>query len=68
MVCCDKSDVDRVLTTPSGDYEQAYPQIPGGKPEAYFLNKTVRVTGRVRLHRNRPQIQVRDAEQIEVVQ
>ncbi len=36
-------------------------------PEQYFLNKTIRVTGEVRTHNSTPQLQVRKAEQIVVV-
>ena len=48
-------------------FKEAYPTITGPPEEAY-LGKTVRVTGRVDLHRGRPQIKVFDAEQIEVVE
>lgn len=48
-------------------YEEAYPGVPGGEPEAYYLNKKLRVTGEVTAYRNRPQIRVHDASQIEVV-
>jgi len=37
-------------------------------PEQYFLNQTVRVKGVVKTHRNRPQIQIRRADQIEIVE
>ncbi len=37
-------------------------------PQVYFLNKTIRVTGEVRQHRGRPQIQVRRGDQIQVVE
>lgn len=36
-------------------------------PEKHFLNKVIRVRGRVVLYRQRPQIQVRRKEQIELV-
>lgn len=49
-------------------FKEAYPGVPGGKPESYYLDKTIRVTGRVDLHRGRPQIKVYDADQIEVVE
>ena len=37
----------------------------GGAPEAAFLNKTVRVTGKVEDHRGRPQMKVNKKEQVE---
>lgn len=37
-------------------------------PERYFLNKTVRVTGQVKEHKGRAQIQVKNPEQIRVVE
>ncbi len=36
------------------------------RAESYFLNKTVRATGKVVLHRGTPQIQIREAGQIEI--
>lgn len=49
-------------------FKDAYGGVPGGRPEAYYLDQRVRVTGRVDLHRGRPQIKVYDAHQIEVVE
>jgi len=40
----------------------------GGDPADSLLHKTVRITGTVTTHQSRPQIQVRDARQIEVVE
>jgi hypothetical protein len=40
----------------------------GGKPEDYFLNKTVRVRGRIEMHKNRPQLKIEKAEQVLKVQ
>lgn len=37
------------------------------RPEDEYLNKTLRITGKVVLHRNRPQIQVHNLNQIEIV-
>ncbi|MFW6336481.1 MAG: hypothetical protein ACOC3G_05075 [Phycisphaeraceae bacterium] len=48
-------------------FKQAYPGVPGGDPAKHYLDKTIRVTGRVDLHRDRPQMKVYDADQIEVV-
>ena len=36
-------------------------------PEEYFLNHKVRVKGVVKTHRNRPQIQIRRVDQIEII-
>jgi|GEM_PF-1454663 len=36
-------------------------------PEKYFLNQTIQVTGQVEKHRGSPQIQVNDANQIQIV-
>jgi len=47
-------------------YQQAYKDIPG-RPENAYLNKTILVTGRVDVHRGRPQIKVFEADQIEIV-
>ena len=49
-------------------FQDAYPGVPGGEPETYYLDKTIRVTGRVDLHKGRPQIKVYDADQIKVVE
>lgn len=48
-------------------FRDAYAGVPGGKPEEHYLHKTIRVTGRVDLHKGRPQLKVYDADQIEVV-
>ena len=42
--------------------------VPDGRPDPYFLDKTVRVTGEVSAHRGRPQIKVNDKDQITVVE
>lgn len=36
-------------------------------PEVHFLNKTVRATGRIDLHNGRPQLKVKDKQQIEII-
>ncbi len=48
-------------------FPEAYKLLPD-PPEEHYLNKTLLVTGKVTLHRDRPQIQVRDVSQIEVVE
>jgi hypothetical protein len=48
-------------------FPEAYALLPD-PPEEHYLNKTLLVTGKVSLHRDRPQIQVRDVSQIEVVE
>lgn len=48
-------------------FREAYDDTPGGNPELAYLNHTIEVTGEVSTHRGRPQIQVRDASQIKVV-
>lgn len=40
----------------------------GGKPEAYFLNKTVKVRGKIELHKSRPQLKIEKAEQVLSIQ
>ena len=47
-------------------FEEAYPDLPG-PPQDIFRNKTIRATGVVTLHKGAPQIEVRDARQIEIV-
>lgn len=46
--------------------KKAFTDIPG-KPEHHYLHKTIRVTGQVGAHRDRPQIRVYDAKQIRIV-
>ena len=46
------------------DLFNAWPQ----PPEKYFLDKTVRATGRIDLHQGRPQIKVNNKSQIAVVE
>lgn len=48
-------------------FKQAYPGVPGGDPAKHYLDQTIRVTGRVDLHKGRPQIKVYDADQIKVM-
>lgn len=45
------------------DLLSAWPQ----PPDTYFMNKTVRATGQVHLHRGKPQIRIERKDQIEVV-
>lgn len=39
----------------------------GGKPEVFFKDKTVRVTGKVEEHKGRPQMKVKKSEQVQIV-
>jgi hypothetical protein len=48
-------------------FKEAFDLLPD-PPEQHYLNKTLLVTGKVTLHGDRPQIQVRDVSQIEVVE
>ena len=48
-------------------FKQVYDRVPDSAPERYYLHKTIRVTGPVRLYQNQPQIQVRDINQVEVI-
>ena len=47
-------------------FDDAFPGIPG-RPETYYKNKTLRVTGKVTVHKGRPNIEVKDPAQIKVV-
>lgn len=49
-------------------FREAYADTPDSNPELAYLNKTIEVTGEVSTHKGRPQIQVRDASQIKVVE
>ena len=46
--------------------KKAFTDIPD-KPKHHYLHKTIRVTGQVEAHRDRPQIRVYDAKQIRIV-
>lgn len=48
-------------------FDEVFTELPE-PPETYFLNKTVRVTGKVTQHRNRPNIEVQNITQIEIVE
>lgn len=48
-------------------FKDAYADLPE-LPEKYFLNKTLRVTGKVQLHKDRPQIQIHSMDQVEIVE
>ncbi len=48
-------------------FKEVFPQL-AGPPETVFLNKTLRITGKVSLHNNRPNIEVHDISQIEIVE
>lgn len=48
-------------------FKEAFELLPD-PPEAHYLNRTLLVTGKVSLHRDRPQIEVRDVSQIEAVE
>lgn len=39
-----------------------------GKPEVYFKNKTVRVTGEIEDHKGRPQMKIKKKEQVQVIE
>ncbi|MEL7087150.1 MAG: hypothetical protein AAGL98_01710 [Planctomycetota bacterium] len=47
-------------------FDEAFADLPA-PPEKFFLNKTIRVTGTVTLHRNRPNIEVQNIKQIKIV-
>ncbi|MBB6430093.1 OB-fold nucleic acid binding domain-containing protein [Algisphaera agarilytica] len=47
-------------------FKEVFDDLPQA-PEKYYLNKTIRVTGKVTQHRNRPNIEVRNIKQIEIV-
>lgn len=48
-------------------FKEAFELLPD-PPETHYLNKTLLVTGKVTMHRDRPQIEVNDVSQIEVVE
>jgi hypothetical protein len=48
-------------------FKEAFDLLPD-PPEEHFLNRTLLITGKITLHRDRPQIEVRDISQIEVVE
>lgn len=48
-------------------FKEAFDLLPD-PPEQHYLNMTLLVTGKVTLHRDRPQIEVHDVSQIEVVE
>ncbi len=48
-------------------FKEAFDLLPD-PPEEHYLNRTLLVTGKVTLHRDRPQIGVHDLSQIEVVE
>ncbi len=65
-ICFLNVDSNREFTVPV--FSGTFKDIPGGsKPEEYYLNKKVRVTGKVTLYRERPQIEVHDLRQINIV-
>jgi len=47
-------------------FDEVFAELPEA-PETYFLNKTIRVTGKVTQHRNRPNIEVQNIGQIEII-
>lgn len=47
-------------------FDEVFADLPEA-PEDYFLNKTIRVTGKVTQHRNRPNIEVQNISQIEII-
>jgi hypothetical protein len=48
-------------------FQKAFRFLPE-EPQDYYMNKTIRVTGEVTLHKGRPNIEVRDLDQIEIVE
>ncbi len=48
-------------------FSEAFKLLPD-PPEEHYLNRTLLVTGKVTLHRDRPQIEVRDLSQVETVE
>lgn len=48
-------------------FKEAFELLPD-PPETHYLDKTLLVTGKVTMHRDRPQIEVHDVSQIEVVE
>ena len=48
-------------------FKDAFELLPD-PPETHYLDKTLRITGKVTLHNGRPQIKVHDLSQIEVVE
>lgn len=48
-------------------FKEAFELLPD-PPEVYYLDKTLLVTGKVTMHRDRPQIEVHDVSQIELVE
>lgn len=49
-------------------FKEVFPDIPDKKPQAYYLNKTLRITGTVTKHQGRPNIEVHSIKQIEIVE
>ncbi len=47
-------------------FDDAFPGIPG-PAETFYKNKTLRITGKVTVHKGRPNIEVKDPAQIKVV-
>ncbi|MEM9419120.1 MAG: OB-fold nucleic acid binding domain-containing protein [Planctomycetota bacterium] len=47
-------------------FKEVFDDLPRA-PEKYYLGKTIRVTGKVTQHKNRPNIEVRNIKQIEIV-
>lgn len=48
-------------------FKELFPELPEA-PEDYFLNKKVRFTGKVLLHKGRPNIELRSPKQFEIVE
>ncbi len=49
-------------------FSEMFKDVPeGGKPEKFYLNKKLRVTGKVTLYKDKPQIEVHDLNQIQVL-
>lgn len=48
-------------------FKELFPELPEA-PEDYFLNKNVRFTGKVLLHKGRPNIELRSPKQFEIVE
>lgn len=49
-------------------FSEMFKDVPeGGKPEKFYLNKKLRVTGKITLYKDKPQIEVHQVNQIQVL-
>jgi WD40 repeat protein/DNA/RNA endonuclease YhcR with UshA esterase domain/tRNA A-37 threonylcarbamoyl transferase component Bud32 len=63
-ICFLNFDADRSFTVPV--FKECFAAWPE-PPEERFRDQTVRVTGKIKLHKGKPQIEVHDASRIEIV-